>query len=147
MNLKKVLNKKTIIVDLKSKDKNSVIEELLDTIVNNGDVSSREVALKALLEREEKMSTGMELGIAIPHARTDAVKELHTAIGIHRTGVEFGALDGKPSNIFIMTLSPTGRSGPHIEFIATISTILSKEEKRSALINAQSSEDVFKILT
>lgn len=147
MNLKKVLNKKSIIVDLKGNNKNHVIEELLDTIIDTENISLKEVALKALLEREEKMSTGMELGIAIPHARTDAVKELHTAIGIHKKGIDFGALDGKPSFIFIMTLSPTGRSGPHIEFIAAISSVLSKEDKRNALLTARTPDDVIKILS
>ncbi|MBN2723605.1 MAG: PTS sugar transporter subunit IIA [Deltaproteobacteria bacterium] len=146
MNLKKILKKSNICIDLKSTDKKSVISEMLDIIISNGIVKDPEGALKALYEREEKMSTGMEMGIAIPHARTDAVSELQIAVGISRKGVDFEALDGEPSRIIIMTLSPTARSGPHIQFIAAISNILSDFNKREGLIKAATVEEALKIL-
>ena len=93
----------------------------------------------AELERESKMSTGIQQGIAIPHGKTDAVDELLACVGIVKDGVDFEALDGISSKIFIMTLSPLTRTGPHVQFLAEISRVLTNEEMRIKLINAGSS--------
>ena len=146
MKLKKVLKKSNISIRLKAKDKAGVIRELLDVIVDYGAVKDPEAAYKALLERESKMSTGMELGIAIPHARTDSVSDLQVAIGVHQKGVDFQSLDGAPAHIFIMTLSPTGRAGPHIQFIAAMSGIFSDPKKRQAVLEATSAKEALAIL-
>ena len=81
MNLKKILCKDSIIMDLKSQSKDEILAELTDYLVADGKVSDREGALAALKEREAKMSTGMSNGIAIPHAKTDIVKEMVALIG------------------------------------------------------------------
>ncbi len=147
MNLRKVLSPQTTKVGLQGQTKNEIIEELLDLICSTGKVSDRESALQALLERERKMSTGMEHGVAIPHGKTETVDELLVALGTHETGVEFEALDGELSRIFIMTLSPKDRSGPHIQFLAEISRILRSESVREMLLAATTSEDLLRLVT
>ncbi len=146
MKLKLVLNEDVITTDLIGSTKNEVIAELLDILVSAGKVTDRETALKDLLLREEKMSTGMQFGVAIPHAKTTAVKELVACIGISRKGVAFDSLDGKPSRIFIMTLSSVERTGPHVQFLAEISKILKSSASREAILAAASATDIMKIL-
>jgi fructose-specific phosphotransferase system IIA component len=146
MNLKKILNTNLIDLELKGNSKQEIIENLLDILVKTGKVKDRTVALEALLEREAKMSTGLQQGVAIPHGKTDAVNELLACIGIIKDGTDFQALDGIPSKIFIMTLSPLTRSGPHVQFLAEISRVLTNEGMRDKLINATSEDELLSLI-
>jgi PTS system nitrogen regulatory IIA component len=147
MNLKKILTKDSILPELKADTKRGVIEEMAAFMAANGTLTNRTAAVQALLAREEKMSTGMQNGIAIPHGKTDAVNQLVAAVAIHRAGVDFTAMDGKPSHIFIITLSPENRAGPHIQFLAEISRVLSRPELREKLLNATTTDEVLNLLT
>lgn len=145
MKLKNVLNEDMISIDLKGTEKQEIIEELLDILMRSGKVKDRDEALKALLEREEKMSTGIQYGVAIPHAKVAGVTELAACIGIKPEGVDFASLDGEPSRIFIMTLSSVNRTGPHVQFLAEISNVLKSKAVRQELIEAESKKEVLKI--
>ena len=147
MNLKKVLSPESVWVDLKAGSKQAVIEEMVDRLVAAGKVQDRQAILDAVIERESKMSTGMQNGVAIPHGKTDAIEELVAAIGIHKEGVDFESMDGSPSRIFIMTLSPTKRTGPHIQFLAEVSRLISPPEEREKLLAAQTHGEVYELLT
>ena len=147
VNLKKVLTKHSIIPDLQANTKNGVIEELVDCLALSEQITDRDTVLQAVLAREEKMSTGMQNGIAIPHGKTDAVDKLCIAIGIKRNGVDFDAMDGQPCSIFIMTLSPKNRVGPHIQFLAEISKLLGIETIRNQLVTAQTADEILALLT
>ena len=146
MNLKKILNTNLVELNLKGTGKQEVIENLLDILVETGKVKDRALALEALLDREAKMSTGLQQGIAIPHGKTDAVTELLACVGIIRDGIDFKALDGIPSKIFIMTLSPLTRSGPHVQFLADISRVLTSVGMRDKLINAETKDELISLL-
>ncbi|MDZ4198229.1 MAG: PTS sugar transporter subunit IIA [Kiritimatiellia bacterium] len=146
MNLKKVLTADLICTALQGESKQTIIEELLDLLVAKGQVRDRKTALKALLEREAKMSTGMQHGLALPHAKTDAVDRLVGAIGIRREGIDFESIDGEPSTIFILTLSPLSRTGPHIQFLAEIGRLLEEEPLRDRIRNAKTAEDVLAVI-
>jgi len=146
MNLKKALKLETIAAELKATTKDGVIENLVDLLVSAGKIKDRIEALRAVLEREKKMSTGMQSGIAIPHGKTDSVDELVAAFGIKHAGVEFDSLDGLPANIFVMTLSPTNRTGPHIQFLAEISRQLNDPAVRERLLQATTAEEILNIL-
>lgn len=147
MNLKKLLSEDTIIFNLKGTAKEEIIMEMVDHLVVRGRIKDRDAALKAVLEREQKMSTGMQHGIAIPHGKTDSVDKLVTAMGLKREGVDFGSMDGKPSTIFIMTISSISRTGPHIQFLSEISQVLNDPEKRERILQAQSPSEVLDVLT
>ncbi|MCZ7593402.1 MAG: PTS sugar transporter subunit IIA [Kiritimatiellae bacterium] len=146
MNPKRVLSKETIILNLAATSKEALIEELVDVLVQTGRVKDRKVALKAVLERERKMSTGLQNGIAIPHGKTDTVESLVAALGIKREGIDFESLDGQPCQIFLMTLSPASRTGPHIQFLADISRTLHDAAIRQQVLDATSEETVVDIL-
>lgn len=127
-------------------DKNGVIKELLDVLSSKGLLTDQKAAEQIIFERETSMSTGMENGVAIPHGKTDTVDSLLVAVGLHAEGVDFDAVDGQLSRIFILTLSPASKSGPHIRFLAQVSRLLRKPEIRSRLLAAQSKEEVIAIL-
>lgn len=147
MNLKRVLTRDAILPELKADTKQGVIEEMIGFLAASGKFTGRTAAIQAVLAREEKMSTGMQNGIAIPHGKTDAVDHLVAAVGIHRAGVDFASMDGKPSHIFIMTLSPENRAGPHIQFLAEISKVLSRPELREKLLNAATADEILNLFT
>ncbi|HRT06024.1 MAG TPA: PTS sugar transporter subunit IIA [Kiritimatiellia bacterium] len=146
MNLKKPLTVETICLDLKGTTKEAILAEMVDLLVASGHIRDRDAVLKAVLEREKRMSTGMQNGIAIPHGKTDSVDCLVAALGIKRAGVDFGALDGQPSNIFVMTVSPDSRTGPHIQFLAEISRPLNDASVRAKLLAATSPDEVLHLL-
>lgn len=144
-----LLEQTTFIPDIKSTDKASILAELADTAVSCGIVSAenRNAILDALVEREKKMSTGMQYGIAIPHAKTDLVDRLVTMIAISREGVPFETLDGEPANIFITTLSPPSDANSHIRFLAVVTRQLANRRVRENVLAAQSREDLIAALT
>ena len=129
---------------LKSRTKREVMAELADLLVADGAVApeNRAASLTALLEREGKMSTGMQLGVAIPHAKTSAVKGLVTAVALSPEGVDFDSLDGQPSRIFVVTVSPPSDVGTHIRFLADISRQLSSEHVRGKLLDAKTGAEM-----
>ncbi|MEE8441831.1 MAG: PTS sugar transporter subunit IIA [Spirochaetia bacterium] len=147
MNLQKILGVDVVRPRLSSKTKTDVINELLGILVATGKVKDEEVARTALFERERKMSTGMQHGIAIPHGKTAAVDSLIACVGVSRDGIDFGSLDGEPAYIFIMTLSPKDGTGPHILFLAEVSELLKNRERREAMLRASASEELLDILT
>jgi PTS system nitrogen regulatory IIA component len=105
-------------------------------------VSDCEGALEALLAREQSMSTGMQHGVALPHAKTDVVQKMVVAVGLKKSGVDFQSIDGEPSRIFVMILSPAEIAGPHIQFLAGVSALLDSEESRKKLLASQTPEQI-----
>lgn len=140
------LKVENIIMDLQSEDKDGVIREMVDNLAQDSENVDQGESLQAVLDREATMSTGMQNGIAIPHGKTDGVKKMVYAIGLKREGMDFESLDGKPSNIFIMVLSPANASGPHIQFLASISAILKDEDARDELLKCRTPEEVRAVL-
>ena len=118
MNLKTVITTETIDLNLKGSSKKEIINEMLDILVRTGKIKDREAALNAVMEREEKMSTGMKHGIAIPHGKSAVIQDLVACIGVSEKPVDFDSLDHEPCRIFIMTLSPVEKTGPHLQFLA-----------------------------
>jgi mannitol/fructose-specific phosphotransferase system IIA component (Ntr-type) len=147
MNLKTVLTRDTVSLHLKGTSKEEIINELLDILVKAGKVKDRAAAMAAVLDRERKMSTGMKHGIAIPHGKTSAVSDLVACIGISDTAVDFDSLDHEPCRIFIMTLSPIDKTGPHLQFLAEVSLLFKSSEKRAEILASANSEQILRILT
>ncbi len=147
MNLKKVLSSDSVWVDLKADTKEGIIEEMVDRLVAAGKINDRNGVLNAIMERENKMSTGMQNGVAIPHGKTDAVKSLVAAVGLQKAGVNFDSMDGSPCTIFIMTLSPVKRTGPHMQFLAEVSRLISQPSERERLLASRTHAEIYELLT
>ena len=146
MTLKRALSDCPVSLELASDTKKEVILELIDLLNQTGKLSNREAALSAVLEREKKMSTGMQHGIAIPHGKTDTVDQVVAAVGLKPTGIDFDSIVKQPATIFILTISPKDRSGPHIRFLAEISRLLDDQEIREQILEATSEEKILQIL-
>jgi PTS system nitrogen regulatory IIA component len=147
MNLKSVITKDTISLHLKGTTKEEIINELLDILVKANKIHDRDSAFRAVMDREIKMSTGMKHGIAIPHGKSPTINDLVACIGVSDEPVEFDTLDHEPCRIFIMTLSPLEKTGPHLQFLAEISLLFKSAEKRQEILSAASEEEVIKILS
>ena len=147
MNLNTVLNKDTVCLHLKGTTKEEIINELLDILVAAKKIDDRKAASDAIMDREQKMSTGMKHGIAIPHGKSPTINDLVACIGVSDAAVDFDALDHEPCRIFIMTLSPVEKTGPHLQFLAEISLLFKSAEKRQEILSSSSPEEVLKILS
>jgi PTS system nitrogen regulatory IIA component len=146
MSLKSIITTDNVDLHLKGSTKKEIINELLDILVKTGKIQDKETAYNAIMEREDKMSTGMKHGIAIPHGKSDTIEDLVACIGISEKSVDFDSLDHEPCRIFIMTLSPMEKTGPHLQFLAEVSLLFKSAEKREEILNAKTPEDVLKIL-
>ena len=147
MDLSQALTPEAIVLGLKGSTKVAVIEEMVDRLVAAGRIKDRQAALQAIMEREQKMSTGMQHGIAIPHGKTNTVDDLVALVGIKPEGMDFASLDGQPARIFVLTLSPENRTGPHIQFLAEISRQLNDPQIREQLLQSSAVGEVFQLLT
>jgi len=147
MNLKTVMTPDCIDLHLKGATKKEIINELLDILDRAGKIKDREAAFTAVMDREDKMSTGMKHGIAIPHGKTATTENLVACIGVSDNPVDFDSLDKQPCRIFIMTLSPIEKTGPHLQFLAEVSLLFKSSEKRSEILNAAAPEEVLHILS
>ena len=145
MNLRKILSPQVVSLSLRAETKDEALAELVDLLMKTGKVSDREAALRAVREREEKMSTGIQHGVAIPHGKSDAVDELVACIALKPEGLDFESLDGEPSTIFVMTLSPLHRIGPHVQFLAEVSQLLKTAAERERILKAGSVEELLAI--
>ena len=147
MNFKKVLTNGCFCLNLESDTKKGVIEEMVNLLAGSGKIKDRDAALTAVLDRERKMSTGMQSGVAIPHGKTNTVEELVAVFAMKKDGIDFASLDGKPSAIFVMTISPTNQTGPHMQYLTEISKMLNRPTIREQLLAALTEADVIRILT
>jgi len=146
MILTQILQPTCVKVPLEGKDKNSAITELVDLLDTNGLLLDRNVALEAVFVREQTRSTGIGSGIAIPHGKCKAVKELVMAIGVTREPIDFASVDGKPVTIIILLISPEDQTGPHIQALARISRLMLDEQFRQSLEKAGSAEQAYELL-
>ncbi|WP_336344712.1 PTS sugar transporter subunit IIA [Halalkalicoccus ordinarius] len=123
-------------------EKDACIEHLLDMAVEAGRVEDRETALEALFAREEETTTGVGMGIGIPHAQTDAVTRPTVVFARSDRGVDFDAMDDEPATLIFMLLVPEGGSEEHLGMLSSLSRALMHEEVRDSLHEAESPEAV-----
>lgn len=124
MKITDFLDRNSIKIGLESTDKEGILKELVAVLAGVKDIGDQKAIVRALLDRENLGSTGIGQGIAIPHGKTDRVKELSAVLGISRKGVNFEALDGEPVYIFFLLVAPKDTAGPHLKALAQISRIL-----------------------
>ena len=124
MKITEFLSKAGIKIGLQSVEKEDTLKELVDVLAEVQDIGDKKSILKALVERESLGSTGIGQGIAIPHGKTEKIKELVAVLGISKKGINFEALDGEPVYIFFLLVAPKETAGPHLKALAQISRLL-----------------------
>jgi len=146
MALYELLNVDSIIPNLQAETKDAAIEELVDVLEQAGRIQDRNAVLDAVFERERAMSTGLESGLAVPHAKSDAVDGLTAALGIKREGLDFESADGQPARIIFLLIAQLNNPGPHVRALAKLARLLSDPEMRSALIKAPTAEAILELI-
>ena len=146
MKLVDFLCPEAISVDIKSQGKKEALEELCQMLSAARKLPDPKQMVQTLMERESLGSTGIGQGVAIPHAKTGAVKEQVAALGISRRGVVFEALDGEPVHILFLLIAPNDAAGNHLKALAKISRLLKDKFFRQALRDAKSAEEIIKII-
>lgn len=144
--LKDIITLDCIDINLKGNTKSEIIDEMIDILYKAGKLNDREEYKKEILKREQQGSTGMEEGIAIPHAKTNAVKNSTVAIGISKKGVDYESLDGELSHLFFMIAASDTSADSHIEILSKITTLLLEDEIREGILHANSKEELLNIL-
>jgi Kef-type K+ transport system membrane component KefB/mannitol/fructose-specific phosphotransferase system IIA component (Ntr-type) len=135
-----------IIPELQGDTKEEVIEELVKLLAYKGKLDDFELVLYDVLQREKIVSTGMERGIAVPHAKSEGAKETAVALGIKKAGIEFGSMDGAKAQIVVLVVSPLKNHNRHIQFLSAITAIFKDDAKIERVINAKSTAAIVSIL-
>lgn len=145
MKVSEILSKEFIIAELNSVDKESAINELIDLFSNDSRVEDIEKVRHAVFDREKIMSTGVGKGFAIPHGKTDSIKEIIAAFGRKKDGIEYNALDGNPVNLIFLLVGRDTMISAHIKLLSRISRMMNKDDFRIRLLNAKTSEEILNI--
>jgi fructose-specific phosphotransferase system IIA component len=146
MKLTQIMPPNCIKVPLEGQDKESVITELVDLLDANKLLDDREVVLDSVMKREQTRSTGIGSGIAIPHGKCTAVKELVMSMGIAPEPIDFASVDGKGVTIIILLVSPLDKTGPHIQALAKISKLMLDGQFRHSLEKASSADELHDLI-
>lgn len=142
MKLSELLREDLVLYPLEAPDKWAAINTLARAAVEAGALTEAqfETARDALVRREQSMTTGMEHGIAIPHAAVDGIDEIVAVLGISPEGIPFEALDGKPARILVCLVIPRAKKLLHIKTMAEIARLLNRAEVREELVSSGSAE-------
>ncbi len=146
MKITDLLTNETIVLDVKARTKAEVIDELAQQLNNAGVLNDLKAFKEAIFAREAQSTTGVGDGIAIPHAKTAAVKTPAVAFGRSKSGIDYDALDGKPSHLFFMIAAPEGANNTHLEALARLSTMLMDASFRSQIESASTAQEVIEII-
>ena len=141
-----LLSEEIVKTPLTSQDKLDVLRELVQILKDAGQIEDFDGVLSAIQAREDQMSTGLEGGIAVPHAKSAAVDTLKMAIGIAPKGIDFNAMDGNPTKLFFLLVAPPDKTGPHVQALAEIAKLSQSKAFCKALINAESSAEVVELM-
>ena len=140
--ISELLAREAILLQIEATDKVAVIRELAAPLIAGGLIIGPDAFFEAILRRENLESTGIGLGVAIPHARTASVTKTALAFGRSSTGVDFSSLDGKPAHLIFLIAAPEDRKTEYIMTLARISRLLRREEARTALSAAGDADGI-----
>jgi len=134
--------------ELKAEDKEGVVEELVDALVESGgiDENERDSIIKSIMKREELGSTGIGRGVAVPHTKHASVDQLVGTVGISAEGVDFNSLDGEKVQLLFLLVSPPDRPGDHLRALENISRQLRDETFCKFLKQSKNAEDIQQLL-
>jgi len=141
-----LIQKNGIIVDFKSTDKFEAIKSIASFLCSINGLPNAEAAADKIIEREAEMSTGIGLGIAIPHARLEGIDRLYMAAARSNAGIDFNSLDEQAVNLIFMMVSPANTSTEHTQALSVLSRIMSYEEVRKSLMQADTPEAFAEII-
>ena len=147
MKITQLLTEETIILNLSASTKQEVLDELASQLERAGKLTDKRAFTAAILERESQSTTGIGDGIAIPHAKSAAVKSPAIAFGRSLDGLDFESLDGQPANLFFMIAASEGANDDHLEALSRLATFLMDDKFRTNILSAQSKQEVLDVIS
>jgi nitrogen PTS system EIIA component len=145
MKILDVLDKDAILIDLKSKDKIGILNELVEPASRITGIDQKQM-VQVLMERERLGSTGIGGGIGIPHGKLKNLDKLVLGFGLSREGVDFESMDGRPTHIFFLLITPEHSTDLHLKLLARVSRLLKKEPLKEMMMKAKSAEEIVSII-
>lgn len=145
MKILDLLHKENVIAELKSKDKIGILNELVAPIATVTNIEQKTL-VKILMAREKLGSTGIGDGIGLPHGKVKDLKNMVIGFGLSKKGVNFDSLDGNPTHIFFLLITPENSTGLHLKLLARISRLLKNAPFKNKIINASSREEILSII-
>lgn len=145
MSAKEMFSKERVKFNLEASSKGEVIDELIDILYKDGKLKDKEEFKKAVLKREEEFSTGIGMGIAIPHGKSNAVISPCIAFGSSAKGIDYESMDDKPAHLFFLIAVPEESSDLHLRALSEISRKLMHEEVRKKLLNCKTFEEFLEV--
>lgn len=146
MNITELLNANLIKLELNSKTKEDVIKEMAKLLEENGKLLDKDKYIKAVLDREKEFSTGIGMGIAIPHGKSSGVKEPALVFGRSSGGIDYQSMDDESAHLFFLIAVPEESSDEHLKILSQISRKLMHSELRDSLMKASTSEEIITLL-
>jgi PTS system nitrogen regulatory IIA component len=144
--IKDLLQDDLVLEEIGATDKTGVLREFAAHLKHAGKVADADELVRVLLEREALGSTGIGDGIAIPHAKLGAIRDMIVAFGRSSGGVDFQSLDRKPTHLFFLLVTPADRPGDHLKTLARISRILKNPVLRDNLRHAARRQDLQRLI-
>lgn len=142
MKITQLLTEETIILDVLATSKQDVLAELIDQLDKSGKLNDKEAFMNDILAREAQSTTGIGDGIAIPHAKSAAVKTPAIAFGRSLEGLDYESLDGQPAHLFFMIAASDGANDAHLEALSRLATFLMDSSFRERILSAKTKEDI-----
>ena len=146
MKIQDLLQKSSILIDLKSTEKDQVLRQTAKFMASLYGLDNGEQISRLILERESDMSTGIGYGIAIPHARITGIDRVYMVAARSVNGIEFGAIDDQPDHVIFMLVSPANTSTEHTQILSSLSSIMAYEDVREKLFSAETVEQFLDII-
>jgi fructose-specific phosphotransferase system IIA component len=143
MNLIDILSPCCVSAPLISNEKQSVIDELVDLLANANKVDDAQSLKDAVWSREQTRTTGIGFGLAIPHGKCAGMDKLAMAIGKPAQPMDFEAIDSQPVQLIVLLASPPDKTSDHIQALAQVSRLITREDFRNEIYNATSSEAIY----
>ena len=142
MKIQDLLNKKVMLLDLQATTKEAAIDEMINSLVDNGVVADFDIFKAGIMAREAQTSTGLGDGIAMPHSKNAAVKEATVLFAKSNKGVDYESLDGQPTDLFFMIAAPEGANDTHLAALAELSKYLMQDGFADRLRKVTSPDEV-----
>lgn len=147
MRISEFLSAQAVVADLRGSSKPEVMRELAQKLAGAHPPLKADRLYDTLLEREKLGSTGIGEGVAIPHGKIPGLPRLIAAFGISRTGVDFEALDGKPTYLFFALVAPENSAGVHLKALARISRLFKNQGFRDSIRESKTAEDIYALIS
>ena len=146
MKLKDILSEDAIKIPLEGREKRKIIEELVEMLARTRRIKDQDEVLKAVLDREAVMSTGVGDQVAIPHGKAEGAPEIVAALGITRQAVDFQSIDEKPVRLVWLLVGPPNQTGPHLKALSRISRLMHKPDFRERLISSRTVNEALDVI-